>query len=352
MLKEGSRAVEAPSWKRWGVPLALISASFIYGCWAIFGKAVLNQHGEHRVLPLILATYRCVGGGMVMLIMHRCIQIAVSKQVGDSAQDGDKRIAAEETTRGDVLRFILLGVLMAVNIGGNVLALENLPALTVSVFQPALPVVAGVVSVLLGVEELSLQKACGLFFAAGGAVVVIIFGAHSNHNTSGVSYVIGLPCLCLNVCGGALYTVFQKGLLKKYPPVLTAAMGFMEGGVILTIVTLATYGVDAGPWRMGESGMAVLALLYSIFLTTAYNYSVCAWANRETTPATVMSFMTLQPVAAAVLSWIIYRVVLTMAQALGGIAIIVGLMLFIWRPSDPSSQPLLAAKGTETDKRV
>jgi len=329
--------MEATLWKTWVVPVALTIVAFIYGAWSIIAKAVLEQH-DHKVAPLILVVYRSTGGAAVMYTAHRCLLRA---QPGRSSKDvgAGENVAGDikEIPRSDVFRFFILGAFMACNIGGNILALQFLPALTVSVFQPSLPVIAGVASWLMGIEELTWQKAGGLAVAAGGAVVVVICGARNIDAKDDVSYARGLPCLCLNVLGGALYMVFQKGVLQTQPPVLTAAMGFLVAALILFVVALATSGLAAQDWRLGGNHEAVFALLYAIFLVTSVNYSVLAWANKVSTPTTVTSFLTLQPVAAALLSWFWLGIVLTRGQACGGVAIIFGLLLFISSPAATTS---------------
>jgi len=314
----------------WVLPAALTSVAFVYGCWALIAKAALAGQG---VNPLVLATYRCFGGALVMLWGNQLLGWAGKSGAEPStASRGLGAIAAEHRPR-----VVLLGLLMSCNIGGNLLALERLPALTVSVFQPLLPIVASVASALLGIETLTVFRAVGITLASGGAVVVVVMGArHGEGHDIGRAvdgdYLRGLPCLMLNVCGGGLYVVLQKAVVHLYPPALVASAAFFVAAVVLLLGALCTAAFDPLAWRLGDSGGALFALLFSVFLTTAYNYTVLAWATRESSPATVTSFQTLQPVAAALMSWLVLHQGLTPGHAIGGAAIVLGLFFFASAP--------------------
>lgn len=333
----------ASSWSVWAVPCALTLAAVIYGSWSVIAKAALTVHG---VSPLVLAFYRACAGSAVMFLMHRVLE----KE--DTTSQPFERCSIPRVPRADVGRFLGLGVLLAMNMGGNILALKSLSPITVSIFQPLLPVVAGIAAAILGIEELSPLKAFGILCATSGAVLVVLFGPSHRHHAGpveGANPAGGIVCLLINVFGGAMYIVFQKSVLKRYPPIATAATSFAAAGCIIFIVAVCTVGFDSWAWRLGGSRKAVLALLYAVFLTTALNYSLMAWANKNSTPTTVTSFMTLQPISAAVLSCIFLHEVLTWGEVGGAIAIVVGLVSFVLaKPVEADTseaEPILSQKA-------
>lgn len=338
------KAAQTARWRRWAVPCALAFVAVIYGSWAVIAKVALHQAG---VSALVLAFYRVLGGCTLMVMMHALVE----------APHTPMRLASLQ--RRDVFRFLGLGLLLGFNIGGNILALKSLSPITVAIFQPMLPVVAGIAASVLGVEELSLIKIIGMAMAICGAVVVVIF-SKSHHNGHGISlvehadYARGTPCLVLNVVCGALYNVFQKGVLRSFPPIATAASAFAAASVVIFIGAVSSVGFDSWAWRLGDSWKAVLALLYAIFLATALNYSFLAWANKLSTPTTVTSFQTLQPICAAVLAWFLLGEVLTWGQAGGGLAIICGLGCFLLsRPiQDVSEEEAVLLAGSITAKKA
>jgi len=200
-------------------------------------------------------------------------------------------------------------------------------------------VIAGLAAALLGVEELSLLKVLGIFCATTGAVVVVIFSpaAQHHHTTSAINFAQGIPCLLINVTGGALYTVCQKSVLRSHPPILTAAAAFAGATCFLLVGAVCTGGLDHDAWRLGNSPKALLALVYAILLVTALNYSVMAWANKLSSPTTVTSFLTLQPICAAVLACIFLHEILTWGQVAGAVTIIAGLACFVLSSRDAQS---------------
>mmetsp|Transcript_96037 Transcript_96037/g.299069 ORF Transcript_96037/g.299069 Transcript_96037/m.299069 type:complete len:348 (-) Transcript_96037:47-1090(-) len=324
-----------PSWKVWAVPAALTLAAMIYGSWAVIAKAALAQAG---VSPLILAFYRVLGGTTLMALMHKTLEASPLQRSILQAPLEDK------------LRFFGLGLLLSMNVGGNILALKSLSPITVAIFQPMLPVIAGLAAAVLGIEELSRLKVLGILCATSGAILVVILGhaAHGHTTVVGGSGLgRGIPCLLVNVVGGAMYCVFQKDVLRRYPPIGTATAAFAVAGCIIFIGAVSMEGFDSWAWRLAASRRAFLALLYSIFLTTALNYSLLAWANKQSTPTTVASFQTLQPICAAVLAYIFLHEVLSWGQLGGGLAILVGLGCFLLsKPVDaspPEEEPLVFA---------
>uniref|UniRef100_A0A7S1LN85 EamA domain-containing protein n=1 Tax=Alexandrium catenella TaxID=2925 RepID=A0A7S1LN85_ALECA len=260
-----------------------------------------------------------------------------------------EQISAWRMPLADKLRFLVLGLFVSMNAGGNILALQALSPITVAIFQPMIPVLAGITAALLGIEELRPLKAIGILCAAAGAVVVVVTNPHAHKHTAapggGAGLGTGLPCLIVNVFGGAWYIVFQKGILNRYPPIATAAASFGVAACIIFIACLITVGSDGHAWRLGESWKATFALIYAILLVTSLNYSLLSWANKRSTPSTVTSFMTLQPICAAILSCIFLHDVLTWGQIGGGIAIVAGLLAFLLsKPSESSeaeARPLL-----------
>jgi len=89
-----------------------------------------------------------------------------------------------------------------------------------------------------------------------------------------------------------------------------------------------------------------MALAYAAVFVTAYNYSVSAWANKISSPTTVVAFQTLQPVATCCLNYAVYGLHLTFAQALGGSAIVAGLLAdVLWKNGEASHHELRPLKG-------
>eukprot|EP00747_Dinoflagellata_sp_TGD_P012682 gnl/TRDRNA2_/TRDRNA2_121906_c2_seq1.p1 gnl/TRDRNA2_/TRDRNA2_121906_c2~~gnl/TRDRNA2_/TRDRNA2_121906_c2_seq1.p1 ORF type:complete len:354 (-),score=59.41 gnl/TRDRNA2_/TRDRNA2_121906_c2_seq1:367-1299(-) len=231
-----------------------------------------------------------------------------------------------------VPRFLLLGFLTACNVIGNALAIKRLPAITVSIFQPMQPMISGIIAMSIGIERLSLHKCISILVAVVGAMIVVAFGslASKRMHPGSMNYPVGVPLLLVNVFGSSLCAVFQKKILEEYPPIFVAGMCFM--GALAPIFALAACECRGFPrveWTMGNSNpSALLSLGYAIFFTTTVCYSVIAWANKVTSPTSVMTFISMQPLAAVVVSWLVLHRAPTEGQCIGGALILVALVSF------------------------
>lgn len=101
--------------------------------------------------------------------------------------------------------------------------------------QPVIPVVATLISVVVGYERLSPIKVLGILCAVGGAILVETWHTSSDdddEDDDGNSNVLlGTLLVCLQVCGMACLIVFQKKLLKRYDT---------------TVLTFAYYSAGSG----------------------------------------------------------------------------------------------------------
>lgn len=324
-------ATDAKPQVSWVVYPALCLASSIYGLWSLVSKMSLSQHG---VNPAIMAFYRCIGGTIVMLIVHvlffrspTCSGLPI-------------------VMREHIPLFLLTGILTACNVCGNALALEYLPALTVSVFQPTLPIFCGIIAMSMGIERLSKYQLLSILITTCGAIVVIALKNSHAHDNKTSNYPVGILCLLFNVIGSAMCVCIQKILFERgYPPVFTMALAFGGAVVPIFIYAACTVGFPRLEWTMGEGNShAMMGLAYAIFLTTTLNYSLTAWANKVTTPTTVLTFMSMQPIAAVIVSWCFLHQPPNMGQLVGGIIVIVGLLSFVQakRQLDPEETPLVS----------
>lgn len=309
---------------RWHAYIGLTTVSLIYGGWVVVAKAAMDQH---MLPPLLVAFYRCLFGSVLMF----------SAQALLGLQNGalhNECLKWHILFRRHALRFIMLGFLQAGNIGGAILAVNKLSALTVAIFQPLIPICAGVAAAFLNLEEFSICQAVGLFVAACGGVSVVALADHGAGGSSGVlpedwnAWAQGGPCLALNILSLALYFVLQKRLCSSCPPILVAGSSFSIALVPISAALMCTIS-DNSHWWPFNTAPPRYVICYAVFLATAFNYSVLAWATRETSPTTAAAFMSLQPLFAALLSWLFYGSLPTLGQAFGGVLITAGLLLFV-----------------------
>lgn len=335
---------------------ALATTTIIYGVWHLIARAVLSDGPP----PLIFAVYRCAGGGLVLLVFLKASRWTFH-QGDDNALAVDFR---------DVPYFILMGIFMAGMVSCCCLAGQVLHPLTIAVATPTVPVVTTLAAAVCGIEELSWQKVGSLVFSVAGAISIVLV---DESNTAPGSHHAGAPLplplkpldepedprvlrraqifLGVGVVSMALYFVQHKALLKKYPPVICTVAAYLQASAILAIIALGCYGMDERSWSLRGRFNSWFGLAYTVFFTTALNYAIMGWANKETTPRIVTGFTTLQPIATALVEWYILGVRFSQAHFFGAIAIFSGLMLSIQANSedelDSAKKPLLRRPTSE-----
>lgn len=298
---------------------ALWLTATIYGLWHLVAKLAVSGRAD----PVVFAFYRCFGGTVLLFLLLRCMP-------GLVAADKTIELTSLITSlpRRDVQRFLILGFLMAGNVCGFIVASSFLSALTCSIFQPTMPILAMFFSFMLGVEDISIYKLVGVTCSISGAICVVVL-SKAPRPEDWMSNMDGMFFLALNVTSTAAYFVILKDIVRSYQPVFTTAITYLVASIIILFAAIVKCGPHAEAWLLGREQKAWLGLVYAVLFTTAFNYSITAWANKQTTPTTVTVFATLQPMVAAFFSWSLLGVSLTHAQVVGGMLIIVGLLVIV-----------------------
>ena len=300
------------------VVAVLTSIQLIFSGWHVLGKKALNDD----VQPLVFAFYREISASICMA------GIAF-------LTDGASFI---RPARADIPRFLVLGACSFANVVGSVVALKFISAANYALLQPAVPVFAAAIAVVLRMEPLSLGKACGVLLAVAGAVVTTVLSPSSSEGSTPpgtANPVLGNVVTILAALGMALLVVLQKRVLQTYPA-NTVTFLFYSFGALLTAVALAIQAMwGAGP--LGPVSAASFAptqpviwgaLAYAMVFATVYNYCALTWANTKVPASIVAAFLTLQPIGTVILSLIFgLEKEFNGYQGLGGALVIAGLLV-------------------------
>lgn len=133
--------------------LLLLVTQFIFSAWHILGSAAMKSGTK----PLIFALYRETISSVLMLIY------ALSRSKGETT--------TLQIDYDDFPRFIFVGFCSFVNVVGTVLSLKYITASGYAILQPAIPIIATVISCIMRIEELTVLKAVGITVAAFGAIL-------------------------------------------------------------------------------------------------------------------------------------------------------------------------------------
>ena len=321
----------AASKRSWGrlvrVVVMLVAVQISFAGNGIITKLALTGQGTD---PIIFSLLRDIGGAAILL----------------SAAHFHGGIVWPR--REDAGTFVLLGVL-GVYIGQMFLtmSLQYISAINAALLQPSQPVLTTLLAAVFGVEPLGLGtlhgqlKLVGIMLAAGGAVFTVYCDSMADaaarhngtttreHRAAASDLIFGNGLLIAQCLSGACYQLLQKHLLSsaktEYPPLSVAGVGYLVGAVAIGLV-LPVCHADAASWSwLWRSPTSAYALAYAIFMTSAFNYALQAYANKHSSPTLVTAFFPLQVVFAALLSWLVFGKLPRTTEYIGGMMILVGL---------------------------
>eukprot|EP00249_Psilotum_nudum_P017046 c26126_g1_i1 orf=2-1321(+) len=230
--------------------------------------------------------------------------------------------------------------------------------------QPAIPVFAFVLALLMGTEVINWNgrdgkaKVLGTLVCVFGAIVMTLYkgplvlgdsfydmqmqGAMSGKpSPKPIGWLaegllelglemwhIGMLCLIGNCLSMALYIVFQVPLLAKYPAELSLTAYSYAFGTCLMALCGPFAAQDASDWVLTRS--EIFSVAYAGLVASALNYALLTWSNKVLGPTLVALYIPLQPVASSAFSWLFLGSCVYFGSILGGGLMIVGLYIVTW----------------------
>lgn len=182
------------------------------------------------------------------------------------------------------------------------------------------PVLTALVAVAAGADTLTPGKLAGSVLSFAG-VAVVIGGAHGL-DFSGPLLSYGLTLLAA-ACW-AIYTSFAAPFLVRTSPLRTTAWATTAGTLFLApFAAIQLSGVD--PATIGPS--VGLGVLYSGLLAAGLANVIVFHAVHLLGPTRVTAFQSLVPALAVVLAFLVLGEPIRLAQVVGGVVIVAGVLL-------------------------
>lgn len=212
------------------------------------------------------------------------------------------------------------------------MGLARTTATSAALMMPSIPVFTAAAGTLLGVERLDRRRRWGILLASIGALCLLGPGGLEG----GSRATLGNLLVLANCLSYSFFLVLQRPVLARLPWRSAIAGAFLGGSAF----TLAAAGPElaATDWSR-LSNATWFGIVWIGLVPTAGAFALNAWAVSRGGPALSAAFTTLQPVLTAVAAWWILGERLGSAQALGGLAIVAGLVLS------------LPGSGAQTDAR-
>ncbi|XP_064403045.1 uncharacterized protein LOC135348687 isoform X2 [Halichondria panicea] len=221
-----------------------------------------------------------------------------------------------------------------------------LPADIASAFQPLIPVWTTLIAIATCTEKMpslcmlhSWAKIIGVFVATGGAVRLALAGYEPEAEQIGVhvsKQAVGYLCLVMETMLGAMYYIIQKKFVyqvedckwKEYPMAMTG-YAYLFGCVYEGLFCL--YFVVTGQFDAFHlPRQSVPALVYAVFMTSAFCYFLISWSNKYLPSSVMTAFWPVQVVTTAVTAYVLLGDTLTPTQLLSASVIIAGLAMVIY----------------------
>ena len=173
---------------------------------------------------------------------------------------------------------------------------------------------------LLGREHLTAAKASGVLITLAGVAVAL---GETLFVEARAEEWLGALCAFAAALCGAVCSVLYRPYLERYPTLNVSTLAMLASVIFLAGLSLAE-GFFSAPPMLPSSGMAAVVF---IGLSSGGGYLLWLWALKHTTPTKVSVFLSLSPVTAVVLGWLLLGEEMTFGILVGLAAVVSGLFI-------------------------
>jgi len=231
--------------------------------------------------------------------------------------------------RQDIPRMFFLAFM---GVGGYFIvqytALQYTTTVNASLLVGIAPIIVAIYSALFLKEKLGWVRAFGIGISFAGIVLTITRGHFAGFINA--ETILGDLLMILNAVMISIFSLGSKSMLKKYEPIVaTAYLSIMALVMLIPFNLFSNFLAPVPLWKMASAidGTAVLAAFYLALTCSVIGYF--GWYQGiKTFGATKTSvFNYINPLVAAVLSYILFDGELTVFTVIGGVCIIGGVYL-------------------------
>lgn len=203
----------------------------------------------------------------------------------------------------DLLKLLLCAVFgVAVNQLMFFHGLMRTAPVNASIIMVATPILVLVMAGVLIKERITWTKVAGVLLGAAGALALIFLkpaGGSSGATTLGDAFIL------INAVSYAIYLVIVKPLMARYSAVTVMAWCFLFG----TAMVLPLGWVELAAVEWSRLSIPVwTAIGFVVVLVTFVAYLLNTWALGAVSPTVVGTYIYMQPVLAALGTWVFMRI--------------------------------------------
>lgn len=259
--------------------LALFTVNFIYGVNYVVAKGLM----PHIIAPSGFILLRVIGATVLFWMVR-----ALKPQRVDLA---------------DMVRLLLCAVFgVALNQLMFFHGLMRTTPINSSLIMVATPVLVLVLSALLIGERVTWSKVVGVVMGTVGALTLIFLKPEGS--SQGAS-MLGDLFILVNATSYGLYLVLVKPLMRKYSAVTVMSWSFLFG--FFMVLPFGWQELAQVNWDM-LSGPVLGAFVFVVVMVTFVAYLLNTWALGVLDTSVVGSYIYVQPVLAAVFTWLFVQI--------------------------------------------
>jgi drug/metabolite transporter (DMT)-like permease len=222
-------------------------------------------------------------------------------------------------SRRDVV-FLFAAVVVGIwlNQFGFVYSLKYTTASTAALVFGTLPIFTIIIASATGVEHLTRRFVAAALVSFAGVVLVALGAAGEVAGNP-----VGIALALLGAATWAVYSVAIAPLMRRYSPFRISAVGLLMGAAL--IVPTAAPQLASQDWHLDPKiwVIFVIAVVGPLVITNILWFT----GIDRVGPSRASLYANLQPFLGAVIALLLLSEELTLVQALGGLAIAVGIVL-------------------------
>jgi drug/metabolite transporter (DMT)-like permease len=255
--------------------VALFAVNFIYGVNYVVAKGLMPA----IIGPSGFIVLRVLGAGSLFWLMRAALP--------------------ERVSTADMGRLFLCGLFgVALNQMMFFHGLMRTTPINSSIIMVATPILVLVLSGLLIGERITWTKAAGVALGAAGALSLIALkpkGVDTGATALGDLFIL------INATSYGIYLVIVKPLMRKYTAVTVMSWSFLFGALL--VLPFGTGELLEVKWTTLSTPVWA-ALTFVVVLVTFVAYLLNTWALRYLNASVVGTYIYMQPILAAVFTWL------------------------------------------------
>lgn len=188
-----------------------------------------------------------------------------------------------------------------------------------AIIMGSLPILVSIINHFCGIEKINRRSMTAILISFIGIILVIF--SPGNINFSKKSILGGLIVL-FSALGYAIYTVFSKELMKKYPPSQITTFAISITALVMLFISGFRVNIKAIDFKL------FLSLIYSGVIAMFIANFLWTWAISKSESSTDVSlYNNLNPVFTLIFAYFFLGEKVTIIAFIGVVAILCGLIL-------------------------